>query len=95
MSKKKVRQHSAEFKAKVALEAIRGELTVNQISTKYGIHSTQIGRWKSQAMKTLKSAFTGKQQQLNADQQSTIDGLHQRIGELSCENEFLKKSVWN
>jgi len=95
MSKKQLRKHSPEFKAKVALESIRGELTMNQISTKYSVHSTQINRWKNQAMKTLKSAFTGKQLQAGVDQQSTIDGLYRRIGELTCENEFLKKSVWD
>ena len=95
MSKKSPRKHSAELKAKVALEALRAELTISQISTKYAVHSTQINRWKSQALKTLKSSFSQERTQASTDQQSTIDDLYKRIGELSCENDFLKKSVWD
>lgn len=49
MSKKKAKSYTAEYKAKVALEAIRGDLTINEISTKYGVHATQINRWKQEA----------------------------------------------
>ncbi len=48
MSTKKPRNHTAEFKVKVALEAIRGDLTLNEVSKKYGVHATQINRWKQQ-----------------------------------------------
>lgn len=94
MSKKKAKKYTAEFKAKVALEAIRGDLTINQISTKYGVHSTQINRWKNQALSSLKSAFTGKAEKEQLSEQELIDSLYRQIGQLSCENEFLKKSVW-
>ena len=95
MSKKSPRNYSAEFKAKVALEAIRAEKTIRQIATKYSIHATQINRWKSEALKELKSSFSKERKQIENDQQSLIDNLYQRIGELSCENDFLKKSVWD
>lgn len=95
MGKKSPRKHSAEFKAKVALEAMRGELTINQLSTKYAVHATQINRWKSQALKSLKSSFNQEQVKAVTDQQTLIDELYKRIGELSCENDFLKKSVWD
>jgi len=94
MSKKKARTYSAEFKAKVALEAIRGDLTVNEISKKFGIHSTQINRWKPQALASLKASFNGKQQKADSDNQKLTDDLYRQIGQLTCENEFLKKSVW-
>ena len=94
MSKKKPRSHSAEFKAKVALDAIRGDLTINEISTKYGVHATQINRWKQNALASVKSSFTGKQEKSEQSEKQLIDTLYRRIGELSCENECLKKSVW-
>lgn len=93
MSNKK-KSYTAEFKARVALDCIRGELTINEISSKYGIHSTQINRWKQQAMLTIKSSFTGKQQKQEQSSQQLMDKLYQQIGQLKCENDFLKKSVW-
>lgn len=95
MSKKKPRNHSAEFKAKVALEAVRGDLTINDISKKYGVHSTQINRWKQQALTGIKTSFNGKQQKAEVDNQKLTDDLYRQIGQLTCENEFLKKSVWD
>ena len=55
MSKKSPRNYSAEFKAKVALEAIRAEKTIRQIATKYSIHATQINRWKSHGNRSSKN----------------------------------------
>lgn len=94
MGVKKQRNHTSEFKAKVALEAIRGNLTINEISTKYGVHSTQINRWKQQAVLSIKTSFNGKQQKSDKSQQQLVDGLYRQIGQLTCENEFLKKSEW-
>lgn len=94
MSNKKPRNHSAEFKAKVALEAVRGELTINEISSKYSVHSTQIKRWKQQALAGVKTSFNGKRQNAEMDNQKLTDDLYRQIGQLTCENEFLKKRVW-
>lgn len=91
---KKKNNYTAEFKARVALDCIRGDLTINEISSKYGVHSTQINRWKQQAMTAIKSSFTGKQQKLEQSEQQLMDKLYQQIGKLKCENDFLKKSVW-
>lgn len=93
MSKKK-KSYAAEFKARVALDCIRGDLTINEISSKYGIHSTQINRWKQQAMVAVKSSFIGSQQRQERSDQQLMDKLYQQIGQLKCENDFLKKSVW-
>jgi transposase len=73
---------------------IRGDLTINEISSKYGVHSTQINRWKQQAMAFIKSCFTGKLEKLDQSDQQLMDKLYQQIGQLKCENDFLKKSVW-
>lgn len=53
-------RYSAEFKAKVAMEAMRGELTASPLATKHGVHQTMIGDWKRQAMEGLVSVFSGK-----------------------------------
>ena len=94
MSKKKAKTYTSEFKAKVALEALRCDLTLNEITGKYGIHSTQINRWKQQALLSIKSSFTGKSEKSTQSEQQVIDDLYREIGQLSCENNFLKKSVW-
>jgi transposase len=94
MSKQKQRNHTAEFKAKVALDTLRGDLTINEISKKYGVHATQINRWKQQALASIKTSFNGKQQKAEIDNQKLTDDLYRQIGQLTCENEFLKKSVW-
>ena len=91
MPTKKNKNYTAEFKAKVALDAIKGDLTISEISSKYGVHSTQINRWKQQALLSLKSCFTGKQEKANSDSQKQMDKLYQQIGQLTCENDFLKK----
>ena len=54
------KRYSAEFKAKVAMEALRGELTVSELATRHGVHQTMIGDWKRQAMEGLVSVFSGK-----------------------------------
>lgn len=93
MSKKK-KSYTAEFKARVALDCIRGDLTINEISTKYGIHSSQINRWKQQALESMRSGFVGKQERSAKSEQELANQLYQEIGKLKCENDFLKKSVW-
>ena len=95
MATKKSKTYSAEFKAKVALDAIRGDLTINEISSKFGVHATQINRWKQQALASLKECFTGKQEKAENNHQLEMDKLYQQIGQLTCENDFLKKSVWS
>ena len=57
---KKAREYSSEEKAKVALEALKGELTMAQISSKYGIHATQINRWRKEALESMVSGFKSK-----------------------------------
>ena len=94
MSSKKKQSYSAEYKAKVALDAIGGDMTINEISSKYGVHSTQINRWKQQALSSVKSSFNGKAEKVEKNQDQLVDRLYRQIGQLSCENEFLKKSVW-
>lgn len=90
----KQKTYAIEFKARVALETIKGELTVNQITSKYGIHSTQVNRWKQQALDAVKQAFAGKKSSLHKNDQELIEQLYNQIGQMKVELDFLKKSVW-
>lgn len=56
----KLKRYSAEFKAKVALEALRGELTAAQLASKHGIHQTMVGEWKRQAVEGLAAVFSDR-----------------------------------
>ena len=87
------KHYSAEFKAKVAVAAMRGEQTVNQLSAIYGVHPNQIGIWKRQAQAAIQTAFngnSGKRQQVDEELQ---ERLYSQIGQLKVELDWLKKKV--
>jgi transposase len=87
------KQYSAEFKAKVALAAMRGEQTINQLSAIFGVHPNQIGIWKKQAQEAIKTAFNGHSaHQQQADEQLK-ERLYSQIGQLKVELDWLKKKV--
>ncbi|OGT05625.1 MAG: transposase, partial [Gammaproteobacteria bacterium GWF2_41_13] len=80
----KRRAFSSEFKSRVALEAIKGELTINEISTKYEVHSTQIARWKQQALENIKDGFVEGTKKETQDERLT-EKLYQQIGQMKVE----------
>lgn len=86
----KRKNHSPSFKAKVALEAIKNEKTLPELSQMFGIHSKMISRWKQEALKNLEGVFSGKiKSQENADKIEK-DELYKKIGKLEMQVEFLK-----
>jgi transposase len=87
-------RYSAEFKAKVALEALRGELTTAQLTAKHGIHQTMVGEWKRQAMEGLAAVFSGKAaaQETAKATEAEVEKLHAKIGQLLVERDFLAKA---
>lgn len=85
------RQHSAEFKAKVALEAIKGERTLNEIAADYEVHPVQVQQWKKLALEGMASLFSSKKDQAAADHEALVDQLYQQIGQLKVEADWLKK----
>ena len=93
MDHKVRRNHPAAFKAKVALEALREQKTIAELSNLYGIHSTQITKWKRQALDILSGGFSEKQKQKEQDDRSLIQELYQQIGRLKVEVDFLKKKM--
>jgi transposase len=90
MSNKNKKYTPAE-KAKIALEAIKGEQTLAQIPAQYGVHATQINAWKKQALTYLPDAFSDKSKQKTAGYEIQLAELYEQIGRLKVENDFLKK----
>jgi putative transposase len=81
------------LKAKVAVEAIKGRRTVNEIASAYGIHPHQVTQWKKQALEQLPEIFSnGRARNQEADEELR-DRLHQGIGQLKVELDWLKK-IW-
>jgi len=91
MSKKR-RQHSAGFKAKVALEAIKNESTVGEIARKYEVHPTMVSSWKRALLNGAADVF-GKNQKSQKQSESQIDELYRQIGQLKVERDFLSKKL--
>ena len=87
MTKRK--NHSPDFKARVALEAIREEMTLAELSKKYGVHPTQIGTWKRAAIENMATAFTRRGAALEQINAAEVDKLHSKIGQLVVERDFL------
>ena len=92
MSKTKRKRYSAEFKAKVALEAIKGEATLSELASRFGIHPTMIAQWKRQAAQGMVDVFSGKAGRHEINQEARIKELHAKIGQLTVERDFLSKA---
>ena len=88
----KRRRYSAEFKAKVALEALRGELTIAQLVAKHGVHQTLINAWKRQAVAGMAAVFSGKAAAAEASREAEVEKLHAKIGALVVERDFLRRA---
>jgi transposase len=88
---KKRQQYSSSFKAKVALEAIKEDSTLAQLSAKYHVNPTLISKWKVQALQGLSSIFSGKPISASIPDTQRIKELHAKIGELTVERDFLEE----
>jgi transposase len=85
------RNHSAKFKAQVALEAIRGEKTIAEIAAHHEVHPTQVTSWKNQVLENLAGVFGGNSS--SSDDKERIRELHAKIGELTVERDFLEGAL--
>ena len=83
--------YQPEFKAKVALEAVRGRLTINQISKQFGVHPNQISKWKKQFLESLPQIFDNSKPPLVEANEELTNQLYQQIGQLKVELDWLKK----
>jgi transposase len=92
MSKLKRKRYSAEFKAKVALEALRGERTVQELAVRFDIHPNMVSQWKRQAVERMADLFATKAERRDVPGEAEIKELHAKIGQLTVERDFLAKA---
>jgi len=91
MSERKRKNFSGEFKAKVALEAIRGVKTVNEVGREYGVHPTQVGVWKKELQEQAAGLFDTQRGPKPVDPCASAERLYSEIGRLKMELDWLKK----
>ena len=87
------KQYSPKFKARVAMEAIRGERTLNQLASQFHVHPVQIGQWRKTALEQLADLFVDGRKRKRADADIEKDALYEEIGRLKVELDWLKKKV--
>ena len=89
MSKNKRRRFSADFKAKVALEALKGEQTLSELAARVDLHPNMIAQWKRQATEGMADVFSSKGSKRKEVGEAQIKELHAKIGQLTIERDFL------
>ena len=90
---RKRRRFTAEFKKRVALEALRERDTVQAIAARFEVHPNQVSAWKRQAVESLGEVFSGSGPKCGAEQEATIRDLHAKIGELTVERDFFLRGL--
>jgi transposase-like protein len=85
--------YSAEFKAKVALAAIKGQQTINEIASIYAVHPNQVMQWKKQALEAIPESFSMRAKRVAQGEEELKERLYQQIGQLKVELDWLKKKV--
>ena len=89
----KRRRFTADFKAKVALEALRGDKTIQEIAARHKVHPNQVSTWKRQAMDGLSAVFSNGAEKARMDHDGEIHDLHAKIGQLTVERDFLARGL--
>ncbi len=87
------RRFMADFKAKVALEALRGDRTIQEIAARHKVHPNQVSTWKRQAMDGLGAVFSNGADQVGSDHEAEVHDLHAKIGQLTVERDFLARGL--
>jgi transposase-like protein len=85
------RRHSSEFKARVALEAVKGQKTLNELASEFGVHPVQIAQWKRQLVEASPLTFEGSGNRKDRAQEALIEQLYQQIGQLKVEVDWMRK----
>lgn len=89
--RRKRRNHSAEFKAKVALAALKGDRTLAELAEQFDVHPNQIQDWKKRVVEGAGDLFSGGAQSGKDDE--TVEALQAKIGQLTMENDFLERGL--
>jgi transposase-like protein len=87
------KQYSGEFKAKVALDAIKGQQTANEIGSSYGVHPNQVAQWKKQALEEMPRVFSERRARAEQGEEELKAQLYQQIGQLKVELDWVKKKA--
>jgi len=87
------RQHPPAFKAKVAIEAVKGEKTIAELASTFQVHPTQIKQWKDILLANLIELFSGKHKSRDKEQNELMASLYEQIGKLKVEADWLKKKI--
>ena len=95
MSRRPRRNHTAAFKAKVALAALKGEKTLLELAQQFDVHANQITQWKSQLLEGASGVFGGDAKAEPAEAAVDVKTLHAKIGQLTLENDFLEGALTN
>ena len=85
------KKYDEKFKAKVALEALKGDQTISQIGSRYGVHGNQVSKWKLQALKGLPSLFERVKAKGKEESVELAAELYRQIGQLTVELDWVKK----
>ena len=93
MTKKSRRKFSADFKAKVVLEALKERSTIEELARKYELHPYQINTWKKEAVANLAAVFGSGNEVGSVDLEKQTEKLYAKIGQLEVENDYLKKNL--
>lgn len=83
--------HDMAFKARVALEALKGEKTLAQLSSEFGVHANQIRQWRQKLLEELPSLFSDRRKKKERESEELVSELYRQIGQLKVEVEWLKK----
>jgi putative transposase len=86
--------YGAEFKARVALEALKGHKTINELVSHFGVHPTQINKWKKHLQTELPQIFSTRREKRELDHEALQAQLYQQIGQLKVELDWLKKKLF-
>ena len=87
------RRFTAAFKARVALDALRGDKTIQEIASKHKVHPNQVSAWKRQATDGLGAVFSNGADKARVDHDDEIHDLHAKIGQLTVERDFLARGL--
>lgn len=87
------KKHDKNLKARVALEAIKGEKTIAEIASEYKVHPNQVGQWKKKALSGIPDIFERGENKKNKELKNEKDDLFKQIGKMKVENDWLKKKL--